>query len=139
MKTSRAINEIHSEVFYPRQLGDKKTAGKKKKSAPVDINSYDIIPCILISCVCVCVERVIDSEGRFSSSCARRDFCFVFSVQVVVEAARRTAATAQPTPVRHGKESKVLLSTRERGTNLIGTKAAPAQARLLTSESSVMT
>uniref|UniRef100_A0A7N6AN17 BIG2 domain-containing protein n=1 Tax=Anabas testudineus TaxID=64144 RepID=A0A7N6AN17_ANATE len=33
----------------------------------------------------------------------------------------RTAAMAQATPVRNGKETKVLLTTRERGTNLIGT------------------
>lgn len=31
---------------------------------------------------------------------------------------------AQPTPVRNGKETKVLLTTRESGTNLIGTKLA---------------
>ncbi|XP_071332766.1 nuclear pore membrane glycoprotein 210 isoform X1 [Trachinotus anak] len=41
--------------------------------------------------------------------------------EVVVEAATRTTAMAQPAPVRNGKETKVLLSTRERGTNLIGT------------------
>ncbi|KAM9350611.1 nuclear pore membrane glycoprotein 210 [Symphorus nematophorus] len=41
--------------------------------------------------------------------------------EVVVEAATRTAAMAQATPVRNGKETKVLLTTRERGTNLIGT------------------
>ncbi|XP_035513048.1 nuclear pore membrane glycoprotein 210 isoform X2 [Morone saxatilis] len=42
-------------------------------------------------------------------------------IEVVVEAATRTAAMAQATPVRNGKASKVLLTTRERGTNLIGT------------------
>ncbi|TKS77795.1 Nuclear pore membrane glycoprotein 210 [Collichthys lucidus] len=41
--------------------------------------------------------------------------------EVVVEASVRTAAMAQATPVRNGKETKVLLTTRERGTNLIGT------------------
>ncbi|XP_028266011.1 nuclear pore membrane glycoprotein 210 [Parambassis ranga] len=41
--------------------------------------------------------------------------------EVVIEAPTRTAAMAQPTPVRTGKETKVLLTTRERGTNLIGT------------------
>ncbi|KAE8293658.1 Nuclear pore membrane glycoprotein 210 [Larimichthys crocea] len=41
--------------------------------------------------------------------------------EVVVEASMRTAAMAQATPVRNGKETKVLLTTRERGTNLIGT------------------
>ncbi|XP_067383479.1 nuclear pore membrane glycoprotein 210 isoform X2 [Channa argus] len=41
--------------------------------------------------------------------------------EVVVETATRTAAMAQATPVRNGKETKVLLTTRERGTNLIGT------------------
>ncbi|XP_026223610.1 nuclear pore membrane glycoprotein 210 isoform X2 [Anabas testudineus] len=41
--------------------------------------------------------------------------------EVVVEATTRTAAMAQATPVRNGKETKVLLTTRERGTNLIGT------------------
>ncbi|XP_044066781.1 nuclear pore membrane glycoprotein 210 isoform X1 [Siniperca chuatsi] len=41
--------------------------------------------------------------------------------EVVVEATTRTAAMAQATPVRNGKETKVLLTTREKGTNLIGT------------------
>ncbi|XP_031701211.1 nuclear pore membrane glycoprotein 210 isoform X2 [Anarrhichthys ocellatus] len=41
--------------------------------------------------------------------------------EVVVEAATQTAATAQATPVRIGKETKVLLSTRGSGSNLIGT------------------
>ncbi|KAM6929481.1 nuclear pore membrane glycoprotein 210 isoform 2-T2 [Lycodopsis pacificus] len=41
--------------------------------------------------------------------------------EVVVEAATPTAATAQATPVRIGKETKVLLSTRGSGSNLIGT------------------
>lgn len=41
---------------------------------------------------------------------------------MVVEAAQRTTAMAQPTPVRSGKEAKVLVTTRERGPNLIGTK-----------------
>ncbi|GLD74208.1 nuclear pore membrane glycoprotein 210 isoform X1, partial [Lates japonicus] len=40
---------------------------------------------------------------------------------VIVEAATRTAAMAQAAPVRNGKETIVLLTTRERGTNLIGT------------------
>uniref|UniRef100_A0A8C4EB53 Nucleoporin 210 n=1 Tax=Dicentrarchus labrax TaxID=13489 RepID=A0A8C4EB53_DICLA len=39
----------------------------------------------------------------------------------VLESATKTAAMAQATPVRNGKASKVLLTTRERGTNLIGT------------------
>ncbi|XP_017265231.1 nuclear pore membrane glycoprotein 210 isoform X2 [Kryptolebias marmoratus] len=46
--------------------------------------------------------------------------------EVVVEAPRRTSAVAQASPVRPGKETKVLLTTRERGTNLIGT-CSPAQ------------
>uniref|UniRef100_H3C4Q9 Nucleoporin 210 n=1 Tax=Tetraodon nigroviridis TaxID=99883 RepID=H3C4Q9_TETNG len=50
--------------------------------------------------------------------------------EVVVEAARRTAAMAQPTPVRNGKETKVLLTTRERGTNLIGS-CSPAQTEAI--------
>ncbi|XP_072222450.1 nuclear pore membrane glycoprotein 210 [Leuresthes tenuis] len=41
--------------------------------------------------------------------------------EVVVEAPNRTAAMAQSVPIRTGKETKVLLTTRERGTNLIGT------------------
>ncbi|GLD74210.1 nuclear pore membrane glycoprotein 210 isoform X1 [Lates japonicus] len=41
--------------------------------------------------------------------------------EVIVEAATRTAAMAQAAPVRNGKETIVLLTTRERGTNLIGT------------------
>ncbi|KAF7668093.1 hypothetical protein LDENG_00033900 [Lucifuga dentata] len=41
--------------------------------------------------------------------------------EVVVEAATKTTAMAQDGPVRNGKETKVLLTTRERGTNLIGT------------------
>ncbi|XP_035500937.2 nuclear pore membrane glycoprotein 210 isoform X2 [Scophthalmus maximus] len=41
--------------------------------------------------------------------------------EVIVEAATRTAAIAQPAPVRNGQETKVLLTTREGGTNLIGT------------------
>ncbi|XP_075955942.1 nuclear pore membrane glycoprotein 210 isoform X1 [Anarhichas minor] len=41
--------------------------------------------------------------------------------EVVVEAATQTAATAQATPVRIGKETKALLSTRGSGSNLIGT------------------
>lgn len=39
-----------------------------------------------------------------------------------MEAATRTAAMSQATPVRNGKETKVLLTTRERGNNLIGTE-----------------
>ncbi|KAG7521448.1 hypothetical protein JOB18_048637 [Solea senegalensis] len=41
--------------------------------------------------------------------------------EVTVGVATRTTAMAQPVPVRTGKEAKVLLTTRERGTNLIGT------------------
>ncbi|KAM8862436.1 LOW QUALITY PROTEIN: nuclear pore membrane glycoprotein 210 [Spinachia spinachia] len=41
--------------------------------------------------------------------------------EVVVEAATQTVAAAQAAPVRMGKETKVLLSTRRSGTNLIGT------------------
>ncbi|XP_029011071.1 nuclear pore membrane glycoprotein 210 [Betta splendens] len=41
--------------------------------------------------------------------------------EISVEAATRTAAMSQASPVRNGKETKVLLTTRERGTNLIGT------------------
>nr|XP_029132383.1 nuclear pore membrane glycoprotein 210 [Labrus bergylta] len=41
-------------------------------------------------------------------------------IEVVVNAPTRTAAMAQPTPVRIGQETKVLLTTRERGTHLIG-------------------
>lgn len=37
-----------------------------------------------------------------------------------METPTRTAAMAQATPVRNGKETKVLLTTKERGTNLIG-------------------
>ncbi|XP_071780679.2 nuclear pore membrane glycoprotein 210 isoform X1 [Centroberyx gerrardi] len=40
--------------------------------------------------------------------------------EVVVEATIRTAAMAQAAPVRNDKETKVLLTTRETGTNLIG-------------------
>ncbi|KAM6977831.1 nuclear pore membrane glycoprotein 210 [Aplochiton taeniatus] len=40
--------------------------------------------------------------------------------EVVVSGATRTAAMAQATPVSNGKETKVLLTTRESGTNLIG-------------------
>ncbi|XP_047462867.1 nuclear pore membrane glycoprotein 210 isoform X2 [Mugil cephalus] len=59
--------------------------------------------------------------------------------EVVVEAPTRTAAMAQATPVRHGKETRVLLTTRERGTNLIGT-CSPTQTEaisLLQPETSV--
>lgn len=41
--------------------------------------------------------------------------------EVVVEATTTTAVMAQATPVRIGKETKVFLTTRERGSNLIGT------------------
>lgn len=44
--------------------------------------------------------------------------------QVVVEAATRTAAMAQAAPLRNGRETKVLLTTREKGSNLIGTEPA---------------
>uniref|UniRef100_A0A3Q3XAI0 BIG2 domain-containing protein n=1 Tax=Mola mola TaxID=94237 RepID=A0A3Q3XAI0_MOLML len=40
--------------------------------------------------------------------------------EVVVQASTRTSAMAKSIPVRNGKETKVLLTTRERGTNLIG-------------------
>uniref|UniRef100_A0A3B4AQW5 BIG2 domain-containing protein n=1 Tax=Periophthalmus magnuspinnatus TaxID=409849 RepID=A0A3B4AQW5_9GOBI len=40
--------------------------------------------------------------------------------EVVVEASVRTTAQAQATPLRSGEETKVYISTRERGTNLIG-------------------
>lgn len=45
--------------------------------------------------------------------------------EVIVEAPTRTATMGQPSPVRSGKETKVLLTTRERGTNLIGTCSPP--------------
>ncbi|RVE70662.1 hypothetical protein OJAV_G00067530 [Oryzias javanicus] len=41
--------------------------------------------------------------------------------EVFVKAPSRTAAMAQATPVRIGQEAKVLLTTAEKGTNLIGT------------------
>ncbi|XP_041859658.1 nuclear pore membrane glycoprotein 210 isoform X2 [Melanotaenia boesemani] len=41
--------------------------------------------------------------------------------EVAVEEPNRMAAMAQAAPVKTGKETKVLLTTRERGTNLIGT------------------
>lgn len=41
--------------------------------------------------------------------------------EVLVEASTKTTAMAQATPVRNGKQTKVYLTTRERGTNLIGT------------------
>lgn len=44
--------------------------------------------------------------------------------EVVVEAATRTAAMAQAAPLRNGRETKVLLTTREKGSNLIGTCSA---------------
>ncbi|KAM7411620.1 hypothetical protein PAMA_021552 [Pampus argenteus] len=50
--------------------------------------------------------------------------------EVVVEAPTRTAAMAQATPIRNGKETKVLLTTRERGTNLIGT-CSPVQTEAI--------
>ncbi|XP_068603355.1 nuclear pore membrane glycoprotein 210 [Brachionichthys hirsutus] len=40
--------------------------------------------------------------------------------EVVVDAPTRTAVMGQLTPVRIGKETKVLLTTREKGTNLLG-------------------
>ncbi|XP_067096636.1 nuclear pore membrane glycoprotein 210 isoform X1 [Osmerus mordax] len=40
--------------------------------------------------------------------------------EVVVDPATRTAVLAQAVPVRSGKETRVLLTTRERGTHLIG-------------------
>ncbi|XP_033825392.1 nuclear pore membrane glycoprotein 210 isoform X2 [Periophthalmus magnuspinnatus] len=49
--------------------------------------------------------------------------------EVVVEASVRTTAQAQATPLRSGEETKVYISTRERGTNLIGTcSSAQAEA-----------
>ncbi|CAK6957463.1 LOW QUALITY PROTEIN: nuclear pore membrane glycoprotein 210 [Scomber scombrus] len=50
--------------------------------------------------------------------------------EVIVEAATKTAAMAQATPIRNGKETKVLLTTRERGTNLIGT-CSPIQTEAI--------
>ncbi|XP_044207721.1 nuclear pore membrane glycoprotein 210 [Thunnus albacares] len=50
--------------------------------------------------------------------------------EVVVEAATRTAAMAQATPIRNGKETKVHLTTREAGTNLIGT-CSPVQTEAI--------
>lgn len=50
-----------------------------------------------------------------------------------MDAAARATAMAQPTPVRNGKESKVLLTTRERGTNLIGTDQAPTDSSITAS------
>ncbi|XP_053281143.1 nuclear pore membrane glycoprotein 210 isoform X2 [Pleuronectes platessa] len=50
--------------------------------------------------------------------------------EIIVEAATRTTATAQPAPIRNGKETKVLLNTRESGTNLIGT-CSPAQTEAI--------
>ncbi|KAM4571950.1 nuclear pore membrane glycoprotein 210 isoform 2-T2 [Fundulus diaphanus] len=51
--------------------------------------------------------------------------------EVIVEAPSRTAAVAQPSLVRSGKEAKVLLTTREKGTNLIGS-CSPAQIEAIT-------
>ncbi|KAK5613945.1 hypothetical protein CRENBAI_014064 [Crenichthys baileyi] len=51
--------------------------------------------------------------------------------EVIVEAPSRTAAMAQPSPVRSGKETKVLLTTRERGNNLIGA-CSPTQIEAVT-------
>ncbi|KAM4737044.1 LOW QUALITY PROTEIN: nuclear pore membrane glycoprotein 210 [Anableps anableps] len=51
--------------------------------------------------------------------------------EVIVEAPTRTAAMAQPSPVRSGKETKVLLTTGARGTNLIGT-CSPTQIEAIT-------
>lgn len=50
--------------------------------------------------------------------------------EIVVEASTRTAAVAQATPVRVGKETKILLTTRGRGNNLIGT-CSPAQTEAI--------
>lgn len=41
--------------------------------------------------------------------------------EVVIEGCSRTTALAQETPLRSGKETKVFITTRESGTNLIGT------------------
>lgn len=56
------------------------------------------------------------------------------SLQVVVEAATRTAAMAQATPVRNGRETKVLLTTREAGTNLIGTELTELDENIVTTK-----
>ncbi|XP_072305024.1 nuclear pore membrane glycoprotein 210 [Eucyclogobius newberryi] len=59
--------------------------------------------------------------------------------EVVVEASPRTTAQAQSIPLRSGEETKVYISTRERGSNLIGT-CSPAQTEafpLLRPEASV--
>ncbi|XP_068163279.1 nuclear pore membrane glycoprotein 210 [Antennarius striatus] len=45
--------------------------------------------------------------------------------EVVVGASTRTAVLGPVTPVRIGKETKVLLTTRERGTNLLGSCSSP--------------
>lgn len=52
---------------------------------------------------------------------------------MVVEATPRVTAMAQPTPVRNGKETKVLVTTRERGTNLIGTDPTPSDTSITAS------
>lgn len=59
-----------------------------------------------------------------SYNCAAEDLTVTPSSfpQVVVEAARKTAAMAQAAPLRNGRETKVLLTTGEKGTNLIGSK-----------------
>ncbi|KAM4609800.1 nuclear pore membrane glycoprotein 210 [Polymixia lowei] len=44
--------------------------------------------------------------------------------EIMVEATTRTAVMAQAAPVRNDKETKVLLTTREKGTNLIGSCSA---------------
>lgn len=51
--------------------------------------------------------------------------------EVVVEKSARTTAMAQATPIRNGKETKVHVTTRERGTNLIGT-CSSAQTEAIT-------
>ncbi|KAJ3587076.1 hypothetical protein NHX12_013466 [Muraenolepis orangiensis] len=47
-------------------------------------------------------------------------------IEVVVEAATRTFVTAHPGPVRSNKATKVLVTTREQGNNLIGS-CSPSQ------------
>uniref|UniRef100_A0AAV2M0I1 BIG2 domain-containing protein n=1 Tax=Knipowitschia caucasica TaxID=637954 RepID=A0AAV2M0I1_KNICA len=59
--------------------------------------------------------------------------------EVIVDASLKTTAQAHGTPIRSGDETKVFLSTRERGTNLIGScsSAQTAAIPLLRPEASV--
>lgn len=59
--------------------------------------------------------------GKTRRSCSA-DLLSPSSLQVVVDAVTRTAALAPGTAVRSGEETKVVLTTKERGTNLIGTE-----------------